>query len=155
MTKEQFITELSSFEGNIKAKAADIYDRLFPVVPVTHKPFNLERSLAGDKVVTGKNEPVTEVILLKTNTTGFPLVAVVNGISHNYTTDGVAGFKPSDNDLFMAATEITGWVNVYNIGSVGIQVGYRAAKTVYTTYENAISCADDDRIATVPITFSV
>jgi hypothetical protein len=78
------------------------------------KPFNLERALAGDPVVTRDGRPVTQLTLF--NIPGrFPLVGVVDNSNESWTPTGLfcVNGKTSYFDLFMAPKKRTVWVNLY------------------------------------------
>jgi hypothetical protein len=81
------------------------------------KPFNLERALAGDPVVTRDGKPVTQLTLF--NISGrFPLVGVVDNSNESWTPTGLlcANGQTSCFDLFMAPKKRTVWVNLYGSG---------------------------------------
>lgn len=66
------------------------------------KPFNLERALAGEPVVTRAGVEVTQMHLFDTIST-FPLVCVVSGYTEVFLADGRYQFSGAHpNDLFMA-----------------------------------------------------
>lgn len=82
------------------------------------KPFNLERALAGDPVVTRDGRPVNELTLFKTLDDD-PVVGVLNGTLLKWASDG--HFHDSsivhEFDLFMAPIKRTVYVNFYQDGS--------------------------------------
>ncbi len=115
------------------------------------KPFNLERALAGDPVVTGDGRKVLELHLFKT-LHRFPIVAFVEGDFglSTYTQDGKSGSSSnSPYDLFMASVKksVVRWVNVYQELVSGFPFG-----VFYETKELAIGNASKGRIDTVPVT---
>ena len=77
------------------------------------RPFDLERALAGDKVVTRDGREVTQ--LTKFNSVGECLAAVVDGELITWGEDGRywANGKDSGLDLFMAPKTVKRWVNFY------------------------------------------
>ena len=68
------------------------------------KPFNLERALAGDPVVTRDGREVTEIYYFETCIKPYPVAAISNGIVRVYTKRGsaLADDVPDPLDLFMA-----------------------------------------------------
>jgi len=88
------------------------------------KPFNLERALAGDPVVTRDGRTVTEIYHFKTCTDTRPVTAVIDGFRLEFSIGGL--FKPNVDhdaalfvhyaDLFMAPKKRTVWVNFYPQG---------------------------------------
>ena len=81
-------------------------------------PFNLERALAGDQLVTRDKQEATE--LTKFNTAGnYTLAAVINGQIRSFDENGmfIDACDESRFDLFMVAPEPvkkTYWINVYS-----------------------------------------
>ena len=82
------------------------------------KPFDLERALAGDSVVTIKGVPVTEIHYLKTLPDGFPVVAVIEGSVFRLTTEGRSLYGVDKDFLLMSpkTKKFEAWVNVYTWG---------------------------------------
>lgn len=85
------------------------------------KPFDLERALAGDPVVTRDGRPVTQLTHFKDVEYGSEsLCGVVCGSLEKWMSDGryyLAG--TSGTDLFMAPKKRTVWVNLYGNGHRG------------------------------------
>lgn len=79
------------------------------------KPFNLEKALAGDPVITRTGLYVTIERTMPRTAISKPVVAgKFNGDSYQWCFDGVfTTFGQSDLDLFMAPKEKTRWVNLY------------------------------------------
>lgn len=79
------------------------------------KPFNLEKALAGDPVVTRCGEPVHDLHYLEHSRMSQKLVAVVNGTPFYANDDGTyqLGRKESQYDLFMAPVKRTVWGVMY------------------------------------------
>lgn len=106
------------------------------------KPFNLERALAGDKVVTRSGIEVVELYYINTMS---KVVAVVNGSLEMYLEDGsyIKG-QETRFDLFMSPKKIVieRWANVYRNGS----------EIIYNTKEDADNGASGNRIACVKLT---
>jgi hypothetical protein len=81
------------------------------------KPFNLERALAGDAVVTQSGKPVPQICHLTAATQNSrPVVFVMDGEVYQCRLDGRYFTRDDEKcvlDLFMAAVRREGWVNVY------------------------------------------
>ena len=109
------------------------------------KPFDLERALAGDKVVTRDGREVTQ--LTKFNSDADCLAAVVDGELITWGEDGLYWVKGRDSgfDLFMAPKTVKRWVNFYSP---------EAGAWDYETPEKAKECARPEAIAiAVPVEF--
>ena len=77
------------------------------------KPFNLERALAGDPVVTRDGRPVKIAGYNHDAKPQWKLAAWVDGNLDAWYTDGAqtcSGNRPTDSDLFMAPTERKEWI---------------------------------------------
>lgn len=83
------------------------------------KPFNLERALAGDPVVTRDGHRVTDLRYFNRQGILYPIIGVleVDDANPEVETWTLYGrFRThcdSDYDLFMASTKHEGWVNLY------------------------------------------
>lgn len=96
------------------------------------KPFNLERALAGDPVITRNGKQATETHYFKTackDTEKFR--AVIGGSVFMFDDKGKVNgsYASSDLDLFMAPIKRTGWVYPCHIMSIkpdptAIQIEY-------------------------------
>ena len=80
------------------------------------KPFDLEKALAGEPVVTGAGEPVTDLHYFSTAVSKYKVYATVEGRVHSYTETG--SYNPDialgcSYDLFMAAKKRVWLVNIY------------------------------------------
>lgn len=77
------------------------------------KPFNLERALAGDPVVTRDGKTVHEVHLFKKENVPYSVAALLDTCIYSYKTDGTFfnSSIPHHSDLFMAPTK--GYI-IYN-----------------------------------------
>ena len=111
------------------------------------KPFNLERALAGDKVVTRDGREVVQLFYAdKVIDDNDKVVAVVDGLVETYTPDGFyySTKKECIFDLFMATTtvKVERWVNMYKDGT----------QTTHQSKEYADVMKSDDRIACVHLT---
>ncbi len=87
------------------------------------KPFNLERALAGDPVVTRDGRPVTQIAKFDIKHP-YPVVITIGGDISHYTIDG-RFFEGSEScgDLFMAQKQVTKWINLIR-GKVTEQVRF-------------------------------
>lgn len=101
------------------------------------KPFDLEKALAGERVVTRSGLPVPEVKLFTTVPYHNPTLAcVIQGNVVMLHRDGRFGRQSSSDhpwDLFMAP--VTRFVNVYQLGNEKPHMG----RKVYETREEAIA----------------
>jgi hypothetical protein len=79
------------------------------------KPFDLQKALAGDPVITRDGKPVTEIHHFKTWKDEFRVFGEIRGILRKFKEDGRFVLNSdSDMDLFMAETSETGfWINVF------------------------------------------
>tara|TARA_R110000868_G_scaffold184686_1_gene426336 strand:- start:22 stop:369 length:348 start_codon:yes stop_codon:yes gene_type:complete len=77
------------------------------------KPFDLEKALAGEPVVTRSGREVFQLTHFLNTTKLYPLMGVVNGNVLTWLIDGsnVSPQEPGQLDLFMK--EMEQWVNVY------------------------------------------
>jgi hypothetical protein len=79
------------------------------------KPFDLDKALAGEKVITRDGIEVRELHKFKTSDSPYPLRGVVPGILSAWTNEGIcsnSNIEP-DNDLYMAPTKIKYYIHVY------------------------------------------
>lgn len=111
------------------------------------KPFNLERALAGDKVITRDGREVVQLFYAdKASEDNEKVIAVVDGIIEKYQTNGAYYSHETEyrHDLFMAPTtvKVERWVNVYADGH----------SFTHTTKEQAEKSSDRDMIACVHLT---
>lgn len=117
------------------------------------KPFNLEAALKGAKVVTRDGREVSEIYHFKTDSEGYPVVAVVEGTRRSYTTDGKFAYCSKEGlDLFMAPIKKEGWVNLYP-PYAGDWGGFivRTSNGVYATKEEADNAAAGNRTDCIKI----
>ena len=87
------------------------------------RPFDLEKALAGEPVITREGLEVTELYLAKTATNNTRrLIAVTEGALRHYSEDGKWQFDKGDNpnDLFMAPVKRQAWTNVFQTPSGAI-----------------------------------
>jgi hypothetical protein len=110
------------------------------------KPFNLERALAGDKVVTRTGKEVKDVKHFSFARTPCPVLAVVDGHIFRFSPSGMfeegLGLK-NPIDLFMAPKTRTVWVNLYNgtVKTPHLSLGY-----FYKSEEDANKGLEEDNL---------
>lgn len=112
------------------------------------KPFDLEKALAGDPVVTRDGKKVTEIIHLKTVPPSRSIIFVFDGRAHETGEDGRFYFgmnTESVNDLFMAPKIVKkeGWINIYKDSYTGT--------TIYPSKLEADFFQDQERVACIKI----
>lgn len=80
------------------------------------KPFNLERALAGDPVVTKNGRKITELRFFSTKNE-HPVAGFIDGSNQlqQWTVQGqrYGKYSESDFDLFMAPIEKSGWIKIF------------------------------------------
>jgi hypothetical protein len=116
------------------------------------KPFNLEKALAGEPVVTRDGKPVTNLTLFPIKYE-FPLYGVVEGDIRTYTKCGhriADATSQTDGDLFMAPVKREGWVNILRNQSHGLVI---AGARVFESKEQAAEAIYNDvwHVATVKV----
>lgn len=115
------------------------------------EPFDLERALRGDKVITRSGYEVTEMHLFKTDSSAHNLCVIINSCSYWYDEKGVFNLDHfGDMNLLMAPREseyVTKWVNLYAAGCAAWEHSQQEAidSNVKTGYLG--------HIGTFPITF--
>jgi len=90
------------------------------------KPFDLERALAGDKVVTREGLVVNEIHHFKSVSSMYDVYVTVNGLVYACTKEGLYTFPEETRfDLFMAprTKRFEAWTNVYSWGISGQNYG--------------------------------
>jgi hypothetical protein len=117
-------------------------------VDMNLKPFDLQKALAGDPVVTRGGHKVSQIVYLPGRINGPPVAAFSDSRCLCYrpldgrTSEGY----DTDYDLFMAPKTVTKYVNVYP---------HRCA-TLYATPEDAKMNQTPSAIAVaVPVTYEV
>jgi hypothetical protein len=85
------------------------------------KPFDLEKALAGEPVVTRDGQKIIDIHYFKYVKTKFPLVVHIenNSSVDHYTIKGkwTEDFENEELDLFMYEPLIEMWVNLYQSGN--------------------------------------
>ena len=78
------------------------------------KPFDLERALAGDPVITRNGLPVTQFVLFKDTNHSYNLHGVLEKCVVSFTENGLfyQGGIHSKNDLFMAPKTQKLWIAI-------------------------------------------
>ena len=112
------------------------------------KPFDLERALVGDPVVTRSGTTVTEIHYLKTVQNDAQVISVINGDVYFHKKDGKRWCYDEENDLFMVSTKKTGWMNIMK--GEGKEWEARVG-IIHNSKEHADSNASCDRIACIQI----
>lgn len=127
------------------------------------KPFNLQEAIAGKPVVTRQGKMVTNVTTFPL--TGiYPVVALIKGETSvsEYTIEGryfAEEGRDSNNDLFMAATKKTVYVNIYrddpdshfftHNGEVAV------GNCMFNTLREAREVAEVDALKTIAIEYEL
>lgn len=116
------------------------------------EPFDLERALAGEPVVTRIGEEVTQLHLFNAPITDYPLVGVLKDQIIHWCKNG-KGYSTGGNshlDLFMKPKVVEGWVNVYQEGdslwtSFAHESEERAKQTIgkFATYIKTIKITNE------------
>ena len=94
------------------------------------KPFDLEKALAGARVVTRSGKEVTQLRKFETESE-YCLVAVVDGRIKSFTIQGVFNCGANaEYDLFMAPEKREYWCNVYKYdnGNIVVSLPYKTQK---------------------------
>ena len=117
------------------------------------KPFDLDKALAGSRVVTKEGKEVKNIALLKDLTEDeFRVVGVVAGEMYRWTEDGVSVYEDDAYDLYLATEKCEGWVNVYREQTGQIEFGSKIYKNV-TDAENSGKCNVNTYVCTTIITW--
>jgi hypothetical protein len=117
------------------------------------EPFNLERALAGDEVVTRDGLKVKQLTYFECATNEkSPLIAVLNKQLKFYELNGTHHYGQEEFDLFMKPKVNRIWINVYKNKYGKIYTGVDRE-----TKEDALamSVADEHYIKTIEITDEV
>jgi len=83
---------------------------------VNLKPFDLEKALAGEPVVTRDGRTVQEVIAFKTPSSKYPVMVLIEGAITGRGRNGrffMNSDTPHSGDLFMLGKETIVYVNLY------------------------------------------
>ena len=115
------------------------------------KPFDLERALAGDPVVTRYGRPVTQLTLFK-DTDAWPLVGIIDRRMYSFNIDGKStGLISKDGffDLFMAPKVQKRWVVVKHSQLSGREFVAGPYDSKAEADEEAQRCADEKYAAHV------
>jgi hypothetical protein len=99
------------------------------------RPFNLERALAGDPVITEKGLLVTQIHLFKDVVNQWPLVGVVGKSMEWWDLKGEHSVLNAGMNLFMAPAKRQEWVNIYN--DKNFQCSYYLGKRTYESENEA------------------
>lgn len=103
--------------------------------------FDLERALAGDKVVTRDGREVTQLALMD-DAAEMCVAGVVSREIETFTEDGCnSGLGIGHKDLFMAPKKLSGFVNIDTDGFVDLHL----------TKDDADASENNDRIACIDL----
>ena len=91
------------------------------------KPFNLEKALAGDPVVTRDGKQVTDIAIFNSLNDKRNLFAVIDGQFYQFTKNGsYIEYEKVEYclDLFMAPKIVkkSGWINIYPYAKSGFAI---------------------------------
>lgn len=114
------------------------------------KPFNLEKALAGDKVVTRGGQEVVKIVHFKDANIDERVIFQVEDVVYLCSEDGkyYTTGSGSQLDLIMATTKKQGWMNIYKT-STNSPVAYTSG--VYETKQQAVADATFNVIDTVMV----
>lgn len=102
------------------------------------KPFDLEKALKGERVVTRDGREVFDIAHMPKSTALYKVYAFVGGNVETFRENGNwNGLGLHANDLFMAPKKKVIWVNLYGEGEVG---------AFWNTQEEADSAASSMRL---------
>ena len=113
------------------------------------KPFDIERALAGEPVVTRDGQQGGEIYYFKTSEDALKLFVVINGTIKSYNEKGqwvAHHYGEHDFDLFMAPVKKSGFINIYPANS---QKHHAGTSNVYLTKKEADDNGEVHRIACV------
>ena len=117
------------------------------------KPFDLDKALAGSRVVTKEGKEVKNIALFKDLTEDeFRVVGVVGGEMCRWTEDGVGVYEDDRFDLHLATEKCEGRANVYREQTGKIEFGSKIYKNV-TDAENSGKCNVNTYVCTTMITW--
>lgn len=108
------------------------------------KPFDLEKALAGEAVITRDGREATQITKFNVDRR-LCICAVISGRIHSFATDGSCMDYETDRDLFMAPKKHVYWVNMYP--------NNRVQPATHKSRENADFGCEPDRIACLRIEF--
>ena len=98
------------------------------------KEFDLQKALAGSRVVTKEGKEVKNLTYLKELTEDvFKVVGVVDGELLRWTEEGTSVYEDDAVDLYLETEKCEGWVNVYRDFNGKVTFG----RTVYGSVTDA------------------
>lgn len=116
--------------------------------------FNLQKYLEnpGRKIVTYDGRSV-RIVCTDMKTENYPIIALIENLggkefSMVYTPYGISGNGFDSINLFFAPIKKEGWINIYHYD--GIE-NANAARRIYDTKEEALSCKNKGYVDTVKI----
>jgi hypothetical protein len=77
------------------------------------KPFDLQKALAGEPVVTRSGQPVTQLTKFSFIKVEYSVYGVIDGKIHRWVRSGQYDLDVENNDLDLFMAEPEKWVNVY------------------------------------------
>lgn len=101
------------------------------------KPFDLEKAIEGDPVITRNGDPVTQITRFDIITSVFKLYGVVNGCVECWASDGRYGIDLGSFDLFMAPVNRQEWRAVYKTSTE--VPGYKISNFSYESEQDVIN----------------
>ncbi len=107
--------------------------------------FDLEKALAGDKVVTRGGEEVTQLYKFKgLQQDQEPLYCVVDEVVRCFFSDGVydSDLPEGIYDLFMSPKQLSGFMHVYSDGGIGVTHKTKDDSKKYGGDRVKIACID-------------
>jgi hypothetical protein len=88
------------------------------------KEFDLEKALAGSRIVTKEGKEVKSLSFMPDLTEDeFKLVGVVGGEMYRWTTEGISVDEDDAYDLYLASERCEAWINVYRNSKGGVEFG--------------------------------
>lgn len=116
------------------------------------KPFNLERAIAGDPVMTRDGRVVRQLTYFADSTNNYPLLGTIGTEIKSWTKAGfwaVDGDEDDGRNLVMKPIKKYGWVNVYSSNG-----HYAMTGEIYETEEAALLNKSSGCVATTKIEWS-
>jgi len=106
------------------------------------KPFDIDKALKGDLVVTRRGEEVQQFTWLDCKRKS--IVGVIDDELFTWYEDGT--FLENEDsifDLFMGTVKHEGWINIYGVGE--------SCSLMHETKEDALASKSDSCVATVKV----
>ena len=104
--------------------------------------FDLEKALAGEKVVTRDGREVTQLHVFNCgDDVEYNVYGVVGCGVEDFSVKGKWAHGENELDLFMAPKKLSGFVNVYKQGACDVIFGTKEAADEHHT-RNRVACID-------------